>query len=60
MTHIIRCDDLSSTVYVGEMPAWAAAELPDLYHSMYSTAEYLLIYDEAEDISTCVLEDPTT
>jgi len=58
VTQIIRFDDLSSTVYVGEMPAWTAEELPDLYHSMYSTAEYFRIYDEAEDISTCVLEDP--
>lgn len=58
MTDIIRFDDLCSTVYVGEMPAWAAAELPGLYRSMFSTVEYFRIYDEAEDISTCVLEDP--
>jgi hypothetical protein len=58
VTGIIRFDDLCSTVYVSEMPAWASAELPDLYHSMFSTAEYFRIYDEVEDISTCVLEAP--
>lgn len=58
MTGIIRFDDLSSTVYVGEVPAWAAAALPGLYHSFFSTMEYFRTYDAAVRISTCVLDDP--
>jgi CelD/BcsL family acetyltransferase involved in cellulose biosynthesis len=58
VSEIIRYDDLASTVYLGEMPAWAAAELPGLYHSMYSTAEYFRIFDEVTAICACILDDP--
>lgn len=51
-------DDLGSTVYVGEVPAWATDELPRLYQSCYSVLEYFTIYDGAKMLSTCVLGDP--
>ena len=58
MSDIIHFDAFASTVDVYEMPAWAAGEFPSSHHSMYSTADCVRVYDEAEGISTCVLEDP--
>jgi hypothetical protein len=58
MNQLIHFADLRSTVYLDEVPDWAAAELPALYGSFFSTVEYFRIYDEATAISTCVLEQP--
>jgi CelD/BcsL family acetyltransferase involved in cellulose biosynthesis len=53
-----RYEDLSSTLYVNDVPAWVPAELVSLYGSMYATMEYFRIYDAASGMSTCILDDP--
>jgi len=58
VTQPIAFADLRSTVYMDCVPDWAAAELPALYGSFFSTVEYFRIYDEATAISTCILEQP--
>jgi CelD/BcsL family acetyltransferase involved in cellulose biosynthesis len=50
--------DLGATVYAGEAPESLAAELDDLYSSLFSTMDWFVTHDDAQPTSACVLDDP--
>jgi len=54
----IRYDDLACTVYLAGVPPLAGAELPTLYGSSFSVAEYFRIYDEVHAFCACILDQP--
>jgi hypothetical protein len=54
--------DLGATVHrdgnLADVPADVLAELPSLYGSPFSTAEYFAIYDRPRRVSVCELREP--
>jgi len=54
----ITYEDLRASVYLADVPAHAAAELPDLYESSFAVVEYFRIFDRATALSACILDDP--
>ena len=50
--------DLGAIVHVDELPAAALAELPALYSSPFSIAEYFAIYDHPRRLYGCELDEP--
>jgi len=50
--------DLGAVVHVDELPAAALAELPALYSSPFSIAEYFAIYDHPWRLYGCELDEP--
>jgi CelD/BcsL family acetyltransferase involved in cellulose biosynthesis len=54
----IECADLACTVFLNNPPLWALTELPGLYGSAFSVAEYFRIYNGVTDLSLCIHEGP--
>ena len=50
--------DLKAVVHLDEAPAELLAELPELYSSAFSIAEYFAIYDRPRRMYACELDEP--
>ena len=50
--------DLGATVHLDGVPAELFDELPDLYSSAFSIAEYFVIYDRPRRMYACELDEP--
>ena len=50
--------DLGAVVHLDDVPAELLDELPGLYSSAFSTAEYFAIYDGPRRVSACELSEP--
>jgi hypothetical protein len=50
--------DLGAVVYLDEVPTELLGELPGLYSSAYSVAEYFIIYDRPRRMYACELDEP--
>lgn len=50
--------DLGATVVLGQLPEAAAEELPGLYESAFSVAEYFPIFRRFDRLNACLLDGP--
>ena len=50
--------DLGAIVHLGEVPPQLLDELPGLYSSAFSTAQYFAIYDRPRHLYACELDEP--
>ena len=54
----LRFPDLGATVHCEEVDDALVAELPHLYSSCFSVAEYFSLYDHPKTICACELDEP--